>query len=341
MKNAPTTSESESEFEVSTKIQISKESYSSAFRRVSLNESNPSNLSVDDFLKLDINATDSDLEMDRLRKANTNVSEKSPDNPLAIGYESSQQRLLNITKSWTDLQEKIKNDREISEKQLAAINEAGFVDEYVLEKKLRSLDDGDILEKPPSKTTENSEELRNEIEQRLAQPEKKQNDRQRLSIDVTEIPHAQRNGVINSMLEEEERTETRKNDEKLVIKKPSSNSYEKLPENASRNNQIEENGVKNEVDDGRGATADIKLVNFNKQKLLAAMKAIDDNENIEFLTTQKHRAGTEQIRSQTTITENLYRGLPTHARKKDDIFKEIFGDGKTDNKLRAGCKKSH
>ncbi|KAK0179806.1 hypothetical protein PV327_005523 [Microctonus hyperodae] len=82
-----------------------------------------------------------------------------------------------------------------------------------------------------------------------------------------------------------------------------------------------------------------KGANFNKQKLLAAMKAIDDNENIESITEKKVRETNNSIRSQ--VTENLYRGLPTHARKRDEIIKDIFSDTKIDSKLHSGCSKLH
>lgn len=68
---------------------------------------------------------------------------------------------------------------------------------------------------------------------------------------------------------------------------------------------------------------------FDKAKLLAAMKAIDDNENIEFVD-QKTRRNSGANRLQ--ITQNLYRGIPTHSKKKNDIMKELFADTKIDNK---------
>lgn len=84
---------------------------------------------------------------------------------------------------------------------------------------------------------------------------------------------------------------------------------------------------------------EMKAANFNKQKLLAAMKAIDDNENIESIPEKKVRETNNSIRSQ--VTENLYRGLPTHARKRDEIIKDIFSDTKIENKLHSGCSKLH
>lgn len=81
-------------------------------------------------------------------------------------------------------------------------------------------------------------------------------------------------------------------------------------------------------------------INFNKQKLLAAMKAIDNNENIEFISNQKIRETTNAA-ARSQVTENLYRGLPTHARRRDDIIKDIFADAKVESKLRSGCSKLH
>ncbi|XP_046629756.1 lebercilin-like isoform X1 [Neodiprion virginianus] len=86
-------------------------------------------------------------------------------------------------------------------------------------------------------------------------------------------------------------------------------------------------------------SAEAKMISYNKEKLLAAMKAIDNNENVEFLDLQKSQRGNGSSRSQ--ITENLYRGVPTHTKKKDDLIKELFGDGKGDTKSRNGCTKMH
>lgn len=66
---------------------------------------------------------------------------------------------------------------------------------------------------------------------------------------------------------------------------------------------------------------------FDKAKLLAAMKAIDDNENIEFVE-QKTRKNSASNRLR--ITENLYRGIPTH-KKKSELMKELFSDANLDN----------
>ncbi|XP_058809274.1 paramyosin isoform X2 [Phymastichus coffea] len=66
---------------------------------------------------------------------------------------------------------------------------------------------------------------------------------------------------------------------------------------------------------------------FDKAKLLAAMKAIDDNDNVEFID-QKPRKNSASNRLR--ITENLYRGLPTH-KKKSELMKELFSNANLDN----------
>ncbi|XP_015431282.1 PREDICTED: lebercilin-like protein [Dufourea novaeangliae] len=68
--------------------------------------------------------------------------------------------------------------------------------------------------------------------------------------------------------------------------------------------------------------ARMKTISYNKEKLLATMKAIDDNENIEYLNQDYEKDNVKKNRKQ--ITENLFRGLPTHMKKKEDIIKNIF-----------------
>ncbi|XP_076661842.1 uncharacterized protein LOC143365498 isoform X2 [Halictus rubicundus] len=67
--------------------------------------------------------------------------------------------------------------------------------------------------------------------------------------------------------------------------------------------------------------AKIKTISYNKEKLLATMKAIDDNENIEYLNQDYEK---NKVTSRKQITENLFRGVPTHMKKKHDIIKDIF-----------------
>jgi hypothetical protein len=67
---------------------------------------------------------------------------------------------------------------------------------------------------------------------------------------------------------------------------------------------------------------------FDKAKLLAAMKAIDDNENVDFI---QPKIGGNNVVNKFKITENLYRGIPAHSKKKSDIMKELFMDTKLDN----------
>ncbi|XP_076281708.1 uncharacterized protein LOC143209652 isoform X2 [Lasioglossum baleicum] len=67
--------------------------------------------------------------------------------------------------------------------------------------------------------------------------------------------------------------------------------------------------------------AKVKTISYNKEKLLATMKAIDDNENIEYLNQDYEK---DKVTSRKQITENLFRGVPTHMKKKQDIIKDIF-----------------
>ncbi|KAL6267578.1 hypothetical protein P5V15_000652 [Pogonomyrmex californicus] len=97
------------------------------------------------------------------------------------------------------------------------------------------------------------------------------------------------------------------------------------------------NDAKIEVTDVKQASDKKKIINFNKEKLLATMKAIDDNENIEFLSQGFKNHNMNRIQ----ITENLHRGLPAHSKPKRDIIRDIFEDNRIESKVRGTCSKSH
>lgn len=340
-KSSTSSSDSESETETQLKIaSIRHDSYSIALRRATRDaDENPSGLSVDDFLKLDIIATDSDLETERLRKATAGHLEKTSESPLdsllAGGYESSQQRLMTITKSWTELQDKIKREREISEIQLKALDEGSLGDANLVENKLTTTDGTVDLETQRRLSASGNEDY----EKPHQDPERKIDGPSNVTIvaGAEEVPQEQRNGVSQVPEEDDESTLTIETAKRQATEFEVTTNAEELQKFLT-----EENGVANEViADDRDSSTDIKVVNYNKKKLLAAMKAIDDNENIEFLSNRKNRVVNTTVRSQSNVTDNLYRGLPSHARKKDDILKELFGDSKAETKLRSGCSKLH
>ncbi|XP_072753298.1 uncharacterized protein [Anoplolepis gracilipes] len=97
------------------------------------------------------------------------------------------------------------------------------------------------------------------------------------------------------------------------------------------------NSTKAEQIDNKQINEKKKVINYDKKKLLATMKAIDDNENIEYLNQAFKNHNTNRMQ----ITENLYRGLPTHSKPKRDIIKDIFEDNHIENKARSTCSKSH
>ncbi|XP_012060812.1 PREDICTED: intracellular protein transport protein USO1 [Atta cephalotes] len=102
--------------------------------------------------------------------------------------------------------------------------------------------------------------------------------------------------------------------------------------------QIEQtNGVKSEIVQVKQTNEKKRTINYNKEKLLATMKAIDDNENIEFLSQgfKDHNVNRMQI------MENLHRGLPAHSKPKRDIIRDIFEDNPIESKVRSTCSKSH
>ncbi|XP_008212504.1 intracellular protein transport protein USO1 isoform X1 [Nasonia vitripennis] len=109
------------------------------------------------------------------------------------------------------------------------------------------------------------------------------------------------------------------------IKLPESNVKSNKSNNVFDYDSVKESDSKSETEQKTGSE---NSKTFDKAKLLAAIKAIDDNENIEFID-QKTRRNSASNRLQ--ITENLYRGIPTHSKKKSDIMKELFSDTKLDN----------
>lgn len=96
-------------------------------------------------------------------------------------------------------------------------------------------------------------------------------------------------------------------------------------------------GAKGEETEIKQASDKKKTINYNKEKLLATMKAIDDNENIEFVSQgfRNHNVNRMQI------MENLHRGLPAHSKPKRDIIRDIFEDNHIESKVRGTCSKSH
>lgn len=110
---------------------------------------------------------------------------------------------------------------------------------------------------------------------------------------------------------------------------------EALPNNVPQNEQG--NGAKNEVAELKQASDKKKIINYNKEKLLATIKAIDDNENIEFLSQGFRNHNVTRMQ----IMENLHRGLPAHSKPKRDIIRDIFEDNHIESKVRGTCSKSH
>lgn len=96
------------------------------------------------------------------------------------------------------------------------------------------------------------------------------------------------------------------------------------------------NGIDNNTTIESSATT--RVVSYNKEKLLATMRAIDDNENIEYINKDYDK---HDVTSRRQITENLFRGLPTHARRKQDIIKHIFETDGIKNEPAGSCNKLH
>nr|KAF7429445.1 hypothetical protein H0235_005843 [Vespula pensylvanica] len=87
-----------------------------------------------------------------------------------------------------------------------------------------------------------------------------------------------------------------------------------------------------------------KSINYNKEKLLATMKAIDNNEDIDFFIDRHFPKRNSLTRFQ--ITENLFRGLPAHSKKNCSIINDVFDNEisakdlrKQEKFLSTGCSK--
>ena len=131
--------------------------------------------------------------------------------------------------------------------------------------------------------------------------------------------------------------ETKNQTEKLLnnnkqnskqIKESEINMKDDKSSGKSIHDDAKESNSKSKIEQKTTSESSFDKATFDKAKLLAAMKAIDDNENIEYVE-QKSRRNSSANRLQ--ITENLYRGIPTHSKKKSDIMKELFADAKLDN----------
>ncbi|XP_046745520.1 lebercilin isoform X2 [Diprion similis] len=351
---------------------------------------------------------------------NEDVCSKSPDNT----YEGGKQRLMDITKSWSELQEKIMRERETSEKQILAL-ETELEDGVILERKgVQRKDDDEIKKllnnKKLSLPLSSRDNLKENVEQKLHEIDNKEGKKfaqprrnsislgsMNLGIEAHGTAASKDCRSANKFETQESQSSECKLDEKthekdkttmerdLLASYPSAGSKftsniendlsdidatqaalqsmvleTKKEINESLKLKSKPNGImkmdnlkkmsnhtEQEIDlpkKGKALdktlqkktpayreemSAEAKMISYNKEKLLAAMKAIDNNENVEFLDLQKSQRGNGSSRSQ--ITENLYRGVPTHTKKKDDLIKELFGDGKGDTKSRNGCTKMH
>lgn len=287
-----------------------------------------------------INPRDSDFEtqeifMNEKQCEDPKNQEKTSTNKTSVNfeYESSEDRFLNITKSWTNLQEKIKREREISERQLRALEADDLIEKV-------ANDDEEIL--PSSEKLlryferdKDNEDVQEKISKNHVYSEKTLLDRLQSTAGSYEVPE----NTENNLMLNGESSSREDSTAEMNIRKPVSESSE-IKNHDKQVIQSETNNYDERKKETESQENNKKAINFNKQKLLAAMKAIDDNENIEFIPSQKtSRSGSITLRSQ--VTENLYRGLPTHARKRDDIIKDIFGDTKVENKIRSGCSKLH
>lgn len=111
-------------------------------------------------------------------------------------------------------------------------------------------------------------------------------------------------------------------------------SEEKSEEKVRKNSRDSKNEKKSESD--KKEMKKIAAKNFDKEKLLAEMKAIDNNDNIEYYD-QKSRKNSGNDRSK--ITENLYRGIPTQ--RRNEALASTILNTKLDTKLKSNGMKFH
>lgn len=93
-----------------------------------------------------------------------------------------------------------------------------------------------------------------------------------------------------------------------------------------------------DVDTTSKISIKLKPTNYIKEQLLASMKAIDDNENFEFLSQDNKK---HDIRHKKQITDNLFQDIPTHMKKKQDIIRDIFDTDAIKNESIGSCNKLH
>lgn len=399
LKAAAGITESDSETDSVSQSNKEEENYDYILRNApDDSEGENPNHPIEHFLKFDTtNRSDSGSEADKPSKLRISMKTKSFDAKFNASasritneemrsrspedrYESGKQRLMDITKSWSELQEKIMRERETSENQIKAL-ESELDDDITLDRK--ALRRG------------SKDSLKESLEQRLMEIDrhgKKINEPRRNSIPLGNMnfgiessenstknleSFGKESSKIDDNAHEEGETvadkesfamgtgagdsftsnieneltdidatqaalqsmvmETKKQINDSLKSKSRINSLKKAASTAQQESDPKkETGGQQYVEE---MSAEAKMISYNKEKLLAAMKAIDNNENVEFLELQKSQRGNGSNRSQ--ITENLYRGVPTHAKKKDDLIKELFGDGKGDTKNRNGCTKMH
>ncbi|CAK9817047.1 Lebercilin-like protein [Anthophora plagiata] len=98
-------------------------------------------------------------------------------------------------------------------------------------------------------------------------------------------------------------------------------------------------GIFTDVNTTNEISTKTKITNYNKERLLASMKAIDNNENIEFLNQDYEK---QDLTGQKQIAESMFHhDIPTHMKRKQDIIKDIFDIDVIKNESADSCNKLH
>lgn len=104
-------------------------------------------------------------------------------------------------------------------------------------------------------------------------------------------------------------------------------------ENDSLCDTLTDTSGTNENNDAR-----VRITKYAKEKLLASMKAIDDNEQIEFSKQGYEKQG---MTNRKQMAENMFLDPSMHMKKKQDIIKDIFDTDATKNGPTGSYNKLH
>lgn len=284
----------------------------------------------------------------RLKEAQLQrISDNIPDDNLEVSQQFS-------NKKWLDERQLLENN-EIDDSSIDIKKE-----DYAKEEETKCLEDKLVYDTSHDKINHDTDNAYEETKDLSSSEEKKvekgsqqayekesivnrsdRSDQPVHNLEKEYLPRPKADETSSMIHRSDEETSSKNDAQNLEIQNKLNVSLEDVdaPSNKVPVSQTEQSdGVKGEGTEIKQASGDKKkIINYNKDKLLATMKAIDDNENIEFVSQgfRNHNVNRMQI------MENLHRGLPAHAKPKRDIIRDIFEDNHIESKVRGTCSKSH